>query len=227
MSTQPPEPSLWNSPAASLIHERDLYCLRCGYNLRGLAGDPIRCPECAFDNPVGDVELPAPLIRARLRAMETMPALALLVFLAMCLATVLVFFNVFMRGFGGGVGEILMILVLLALAWSGLLARYRNSCMAKSGWLAALALYHIAGVACVLVIMVSMGLVLRIALLLMPARPAVLTLAGSLPLILAVPWLFRGVHARAVRRMHAVQREVAVQLARDDARRRILRKRRT
>ena len=24
----------------------DLYCLNCGYNLRGLPGDPIRCPEC-------------------------------------------------------------------------------------------------------------------------------------------------------------------------------------
>lgn len=28
----------------------DLFCLTCGYNLRGLRGDPVRCPECGDDH---------------------------------------------------------------------------------------------------------------------------------------------------------------------------------
>ena len=51
--------------------DRDLYCLECGYNLRGLSGDPRRCPECGHDNPLNDIELPAGLIKAQLRKMET------------------------------------------------------------------------------------------------------------------------------------------------------------
>jgi hypothetical protein len=50
--------------------DRDLYCLKCGYNLRGLSGDPVRCPECGYDNPIADVEIPADLIAAQLKKME-------------------------------------------------------------------------------------------------------------------------------------------------------------
>ncbi|MGH8629185.1 MAG: hypothetical protein ACREU7_00265 [Burkholderiales bacterium] len=31
----------------------DLFCLQCGYNLRGLSGDPIRCPECGRVHDIG------------------------------------------------------------------------------------------------------------------------------------------------------------------------------
>jgi hypothetical protein len=33
----------------------DWACLRCGYNLRGLVGDPIRCPECGHSNPLTEL----------------------------------------------------------------------------------------------------------------------------------------------------------------------------
>ncbi|MHC4443198.1 MAG: hypothetical protein ACYTF1_09325 [Planctomycetota bacterium] len=65
----------------------DLYCLQCGYNLRGHTGDPRRCPECGSLNPVGDLVLPAPLIKAQLRRMETAPTLcvgASVIFLIGC-----------------------------------------------------------------------------------------------------------------------------------------------
>ena len=77
-SDQPIEP-----PPAPRSLDIDLYCLSCGYNLRGLSGDPINCPECGSLNPVGDVEIPAPIIAEQLRKMETSPAI--------CLAAVLVF----------------------------------------------------------------------------------------------------------------------------------------
>jgi hypothetical protein len=33
----------------------DARCVRCGYRLRGLAGDPVRCPECFFENPSAEL----------------------------------------------------------------------------------------------------------------------------------------------------------------------------
>jgi peptidoglycan/LPS O-acetylase OafA/YrhL len=59
------------SSDSSAFDDRDLYCLQCGYNLRGLSGDPRRCPECGHLNPMGDLEIPAALISRQLRAMET------------------------------------------------------------------------------------------------------------------------------------------------------------
>ncbi|MBN2447615.1 MAG: hypothetical protein JXO22_12855 [Phycisphaerae bacterium] len=34
------------------VNRDNLECLHCGYSLRGLPGDPIRCPECGTDVPV-------------------------------------------------------------------------------------------------------------------------------------------------------------------------------
>lgn len=53
----------------------DLYCLECGYNLRGQSGDPRRCSECGHHNSVEDLEVPAKLIRRALRQLESGAAL--------------------------------------------------------------------------------------------------------------------------------------------------------
>ncbi|MFQ5461023.1 MAG: hypothetical protein ACE5E5_00175 [Phycisphaerae bacterium] len=55
---------------------QDLFCLHCGYNLRGLSGDPRRCPECGRQSAVADMLIPADQIRKALRRLETGPALA-------------------------------------------------------------------------------------------------------------------------------------------------------
>lgn len=57
----------------------DLFCLTCGYNLRGLFGDPVRCPECGSTNDLGSALVPAHYIRNVLRAMEEAPAQCLCV----------------------------------------------------------------------------------------------------------------------------------------------------
>lgn len=59
----------------NLTYERDLFCLRCGYNLRGLSGDPVRCPECGNENPLDVIMAPAATIAGQLRRLETAPTL--------------------------------------------------------------------------------------------------------------------------------------------------------
>lgn len=62
--------------------DEDLYCLTCGYNLRGLFGDPVRCPECGSDNDLGTVLIPAGLIRDALARMESAPTGCIAAFVA-------------------------------------------------------------------------------------------------------------------------------------------------
>ncbi len=69
---------------------QDLYCLTCGYNLRGLSGDPVRCPECGEKNDLGVVTIPAEFIRAALGRMETWPTSATLAVLVLTNALVVV-----------------------------------------------------------------------------------------------------------------------------------------
>ena len=44
----------------------DLFCLGCGYNLRGLCGDPRCCPECGTNNRVSDLTIPSHVIAKQL-----------------------------------------------------------------------------------------------------------------------------------------------------------------
>ena len=73
--------------------DEDLYCLECAYNLRGLIGDPVRCPECGHVNGVSELQIPAVSINARLRKLESSIALsvAFLVLLANTLLLSLIF----------------------------------------------------------------------------------------------------------------------------------------
>ena len=64
---------------------RNLYCFGCGYNLRGLSGDPRRCPECAKLNAMVDLEVPAEMINRTLRRIQTGPALSTSAFVALIL----------------------------------------------------------------------------------------------------------------------------------------------
>jgi len=74
MSSQNTTADAGNSvePADSI--DEDLYCLYCGYNLRGLSGNSIRCPECGNLNDRSVIIVPARYIRHELRKMETAPS---------------------------------------------------------------------------------------------------------------------------------------------------------
>ena len=64
-------PVVATAPDGAIVE--NIYCLQCGYNLRGLSGDPVRCPECGEKNSLGSAAIPARHIEKALQNMETTP----------------------------------------------------------------------------------------------------------------------------------------------------------
>jgi hypothetical protein len=210
----------------------DLHCLTCGYNLRGLAGDPIRCPECGSLNPVGDVEIPAPVISAQLRRMETGPAICVAAALfGVPLLTAFVSTLCFRPSAAPAafVSCLTVSLLLALIAWLVGVWRFRSSCLGRPGWLGALLRYHLWG-------SLWSGLVAGVmgggAVLLWPLKIGLygapsngLFLGGMLVLFIVTVLCARiglkRLHARFMSGTHALQREVAVTIAREEGRKRL------
>lgn len=124
--------------------DQDLYCLECGYNLRGLSGDPRRCPECGHENPLSELTLPADAISRALRQMETAPTI--------CVGAAIV-------GFFMAIPLLVLCLVsdICSLAcpaacvvfavflWSTSAKRFAQTCGAHPAWRSALFKYHLYG----------------------------------------------------------------------------------
>lgn len=53
--------------------DEDVYCPECDYNLRGLYGDPLACPECGSSHPWGDLRFPVDLIWSQVDRLESLP----------------------------------------------------------------------------------------------------------------------------------------------------------
>lgn len=139
--TEPSDPI----SAYTLDTNTNVYCLECGYNLRGLPGDPRRCPECGHLNPMSLAQLPASAIQEELRRMETNPAV--------CVGMVLV---------GGPLTVLALSLVALDYPhvepeslvcpaipisislgiWSVCARGFRRSCRGRPMWKSALWRYH-------------------------------------------------------------------------------------
>jgi uncharacterized membrane protein len=223
MSEPPPRPAI----------DRDLYCLTCGYNLRGLTGDPIRCPECGHFNPVGDAEIPAEIISRKLREMENAPA--------MCLGAILfgvplqiVFWWTCLTP--GPARDLLHCMGIPAfapvLAWIGGVVKFRSSCLGKQRWVGLLARYHTYGLLTAAAMVGPMVLALHY---LWPyaawsrgTSGWLLFMGVEIALCLAVVVLVRrllpGPYERLAADMHVLQREVAVTIAREESRRRMARR---
>lgn len=115
-------------PPGSPIDE-DLYCLTCGYNLRGLYGDPVRCPECGDSNDLGQITIPAVFIRRALHNMETAPTVAVAIALGASIVLVIAFYLSWpalvvplgiLLGLGGG--------------WYAAMCRVRKVFCRRPGW---------------------------------------------------------------------------------------------
>ena len=227
-------------PESSPALDRDLYCLTCGYNLRGLSGDPLRCPECGKLNPLGDVEIPAEIISRQLRRMETAPALCVLTVLFAVPLHAVFWYGLWTSALFGfrGADELLWFGVFAAffsLVWFNRAASFRSSCLGKFGWKAALAKYHfygllLSGLICGLIIAgawVTWCLADRhfqgeLFALVFVGGTALLCLA----IILTVRRTLRGLHRRLTETLHVLQREVAVTIAREESRKRMAREHR-
>jgi hypothetical protein len=116
---------------------RDLYCMRCGYNLRGLDGDPRRCPECAYDNPLEHLLISAADIKRQLRKLESAPSFCFVAHMFALIAVAVILFT--------KVPKFVSLPVLLLLLWAGQASakRFAASCLHREGWRWALVRFHL------------------------------------------------------------------------------------
>ena len=209
---EPPPSTTPTQDAVPIVIEEDLYCLECGYNLRGLSGDPARCPECGYSNDLGTARLPAELITKALRDMETAPTGCVATSLVACLFAV----AAITMGFPDGASTLFMAIVCVPI-WYGLSRRMANRFDQKPGWKGILFDFHLTTFLCLLVL--PAGMLARTIDTLKPVR---------IPLILAV---FAGtmivglrVYFAARLRIKEMQRDAAVRIAKETLER-LLRKR--
>ncbi len=230
MSGPPPEPTQPN------LVDIDVYCLKCGYNLRGLSGDPRRCPECFYMNPMGDALIPAEFISTQLRRMETAPTIALGCFALMAVSAVpvlLVIADSFRHPSMGNDGPCLCCGLPLLVALGGWLVsvvRFRDSCGGKAGWLRVLWRYHILGLGYMAVVFAAVSSTTAILRRLIDAAGrsdrATLFYTGfalvfCIGLLCAIIVFTPRVRSAAKGDMDQLQREVAVETARNLLRKRL------
>lgn len=222
-----------SAPAPAAALDRDLYCLDCGYNLRGLYGDPVRCPECARLNPLGDAEIPAELITARLRKMETAPALcvgaAIFGIPFLILFGTLLIFGGLQKSHGEEMCCVDVPLLVLGGTWLVNVFAFRESCLAKPGWAGLLIRYHLRGLFAAAVVCAVVGgsawfarwIGRSLTWELQTALSGAIALVVCVGLFIALRRWGRAWHARLTAEIRVMQREVAVTILREESRRRI------
>lgn len=114
-----------------------LFCLSCNYNLRGLMGDPIRCPECGETNSRADLLLPPALVEKELRKLETLPTAGVAMMYAALFGVSFIT--------GGSMVCAVILLVPSLMVWILVVSAFGNICEYKAGWVGALLWYHLAG----------------------------------------------------------------------------------
>jgi hypothetical protein len=209
----------------------DLYCLQCGYNLRGHSGDPRRCPECGHLNPMGDLEIPAELITKQLERMETAPTACVAAFSLVVLCTILWFYLII-----GESREFLPLLCLFCtiqifsiILWIWGINRFKAACLGRPGWFSLLVKYHIYGSILFCIIVLSFAVYIGFKLTNLYVRGLDTTELMLLIGVLAVVFLTIRIFGYRVRQnikqdMDILQRGVAVDLARERLRQELRRK---
>ena len=115
--------------------EIDLYCLKCGYNLRGLSGDPVRCPECGCHSSREDLACPPEMVGARMRRMEIS---GLVCWLIVALTVTLVAAAFLFKEAAFGVCA----LCAAPVPWLIAATEFKNGSLGERGWRRALAYNH-------------------------------------------------------------------------------------
>jgi hypothetical protein len=213
MSSHPVEEPLAAQPVTIEFNDpldEDLFCLFCGYNLRGLSGNPVRCPECGKHNDVRQITVPAGMIRAALRKMETAPAV--------CVACTTVLIAL---AFLASIGEprlLVFVGPVALIAWSIAYRQTEAVCKNRPGWRRIVVDFHAVTLLCTSFLpLLIMGLILSSHPFYVVSEEA--ALLGAL--LLAVPMFVAGliIYSRTRSRLHEMQREEAIRIARETLRR--------
>jgi DNA-directed RNA polymerase subunit RPC12/RpoP len=115
----------WNKP-----------CVKCGYNLRGLRGDPVRCPECGFLNP--RTRQRRIKSRTNKKVCQLKPRIRDVLIPAVGVGVGVAVATMFWLPLGA-VGT-----VFAAVVWWQNVRRFRRACESRPGWLRGLIAYHLA-----------------------------------------------------------------------------------
>jgi hypothetical protein len=207
--------------AAGSPEGEELFCLHCGYNLRGLPGDPLRCPECGSEFPREELRLPSGLIEKQLLRLDAAPSIVLLALIAALPASLIAFSNSRLPEFAYLPIEVRVsqwlacaapVLGLPIAVWW-----FRRTCLAGSGWLVALAAY----VAWLLLLLAMLAVPIALVQLYAPRSGgrsgikmwAVAT-AVALIAFLLVTGVAQWMHRCACEPVRRLQRAVALAMAR-------------
>lgn len=127
-------------PFATLIIGEDISCLTCGYNLRGLSGDPVRCPECGELSRIEDARVPAAMVQHVLYRMETAPTACTAMTLAIFADIPFVVFSTW------GVEKLacVSLLLLFTVVWIFSYHEMKRTYCNQPGWRAVLVRFHFA-----------------------------------------------------------------------------------
>ncbi len=195
---------------------QDLYCVQCGYNLRGLSGDPRRCPECGHDNPMSELTIPAEAISRALRQMETAPTACVAAGLVLLLMS---FFLLLIAWAGGHPVALCPLIASLcaALIWVAGAAGFRKACGGHPSWVSALFKYHLYGLGAALAgggAIIATGMFLSRRSRLSPSDSVLATIDIVLvfALVLFGWWARRDIKSA----VDPIQRELAVKIAREE-----------
>ena len=128
----------------------DCECMECGYNLRGLSGEPVRCPECGHLNPVHEVHVTPEAIAWQLRRMETplaVCALATVLGIPLVGLCVYVAFHD-LTFFSEGMFPCPAVSLFgLLIAWWSCVMHFRDACECQPAWAPAFWRYQVRAVA--------------------------------------------------------------------------------
>lgn len=128
-----------------VVAREDLYCPSCGYNLRGLMGDPLRCPECGTQTALHELIIPARAITRVLRLMEGSPTA--------CVGCAIGFLTCILLASVPIPGPPMIEIIVAAfclLGWFAARARMRQVFANQPGWAGVLRDFHVAALFAIL-----------------------------------------------------------------------------
>lgn len=190
---------------------KDIYCIECGYNLRGLRGPTIRCPECGADNPIEIAAIPAPFIKEALRHMESAPTGCVAMSLLTCVGLAIALGALLASDLKALVCPVVL-LVIAMFGWPACYASAREVYENKPGWRIIVRDLHL--VAALFLPMVASGAALVASCHARYGRVQPLWAAAfalSIPLLIISLKLYR----RTRRMIATMQRDAAVRMASD------------